>query len=48
MNKELILEALKVLKIRVEESMDASDAHYSIYFREKINKINQEIIIFTN
>jgi len=48
MNKELILEALKVLKTRVQDSMDANDAQYSRYFVDKINQIDQEIIAFTN
>jgi len=43
MNKELIIEALKVLKTRVEDSMDANDAHFSTFFVNKLNEIDKEI-----
>ena len=43
MNKELILEALEVLETRVEDYMDASDAHFSTFYRDKLNAISEEI-----
>lgn len=43
MNKELILEALEVLKTRVEDSMDANDAHFSTFYMTKHNEISEEI-----
>ena len=43
MNKELIIEALEVLKTRVEDYMDANDAHYSKFFQDKLSDINAEI-----
>jgi len=43
MNKELIIEALILLKKRVETHMDANDAHFSTFFVNKINAIDDEI-----
>ena len=43
MNKELILEALEVLKTRVEDSMDANDAHLSVFYMNRHNEIENEI-----
>ena len=43
MNKELIIEALEVLRTRVEDSMDANDAHFSTFFVNKLNEIGEEI-----
>jgi len=43
MNKELIIEALIVLKKQVETHMDANDAHFSTFFVNKIKAIDNEI-----
>lgn len=43
MNKELIIEALEVLKTRVEDYMDANDAHLSTFYMTKHNEISEEI-----
>ena len=43
MNKELIIEALEALKKTVEFQMDANDAHFSTFFVNKINAIDNEI-----
>lgn len=43
MNKELIIEALILLKKRVETHMDANDAHFSTFFVNKLNAIDNEI-----
>jgi len=43
MNKELILEALEVLKTRVEDSMDANDAHFSSFYINKLADIDNEL-----
>jgi hypothetical protein len=43
MNKELIIEALILLKKRVETHMDANDAHLSTFFVTKCNEISEEI-----
>tara|TARA_R110001632_G_scaffold212436_1_gene338229 strand:+ start:1003 stop:1161 length:159 start_codon:yes stop_codon:yes gene_type:complete len=43
MNKELILEALEVLRTQVEDSMDANDAHLSVFYMSRHNEISEEI-----
>ena len=43
MNKELIIEALEVLRTRVETHMDANDAHFSTFFVGKLSEIDDEI-----
>ena len=43
MNKELILEALKVLKTRVEAHMDVNDAHFSRFYITKLADIDNEL-----
>ena len=43
MNKELIIEALILLKKRVETHMDANDAQFSTFFVNKLNAIDKEI-----
>jgi uncharacterized protein YdcH (DUF465 family) len=43
MNKELIIEALQVLRTRVETHMDANDAHFSTFFVNKLDDIDNEI-----
>ena len=43
MNKELIIEALKVLRTRVEDSMDANDAHFSTFFVNKLADIDNAL-----
>ena len=43
MNKELIIEALQVLRKQVETHMDANDAHFSTFFVNKLNAIDNEI-----
>ena len=43
MNKELITEALQVLKKTVEFQMDANDAHFSTFYMNKHNAISKEI-----
>lgn len=44
MNKELILEALEVLRTQyVEDYMDANDAHFSTFFVNKLNDIDNEL-----
>jgi len=43
MNKELIIEALKLLRTRVETHMDANDAHFSTFFVSKLSDIDDEI-----
>ena len=48
MNKELIIEALEALKTRVEDYMDANDAHLSTFFVTKLSEINQEIANITD
>ena len=48
MNKKLIIEALEVLKTRVEDYMDANDAHLSTFFVTKLSEIDQEIANITD
>ena len=43
MNKELIIEALKVLRKQVETHMDANDAQWSTFFVNKLSEIDNEI-----
>ena len=43
MNKELIIEALKLLRTRVETHMDVNDAHFSTFFVNKLSEIDGEI-----
>tara|TARA_R110002167_G_scaffold341840_1_gene550403 strand:+ start:668 stop:826 length:159 start_codon:yes stop_codon:yes gene_type:complete len=43
MNKELILEALEVLRTQVEDYMDANDAHLSVFYLSRHNEISEEI-----
>jgi len=43
MNKELIIEALEVLRERLEIHMDINDAHLSTFFLTKHNEISEEI-----
>jgi uncharacterized protein YdcH (DUF465 family) len=43
MNKELIIEALEVLRERLEINMDANDAHFSTFFVNKLSDIDDEI-----
>ena len=43
MNKELIIEALKALRARVEVHMDANDAHLSTFFVNRLSEIDDEI-----
>jgi hypothetical protein len=43
MNKELIIEALILLKNRVETHMDVNDAHFSTFFINKLDAIDSEI-----
>ena len=43
MNKELIIEALQVLRKTVERNMDANDAHFSTFFVSKLSDIDDEI-----
>ena len=43
MNKELIIEALQVLRKTVKRSMDANDAHFSTFFVDKVREIDDEI-----
>ena len=43
MNKELILEALEVLRTQVEDHMDANDAHLSVFYMSRHNEISEEI-----
>ena len=43
MNKELIIEALEVLRKTVERNMDANDAHFSTFFVSKLSDIDDEI-----
>ena len=43
MNKELILEALEALRTQVEDSMDANDAHLSVFYMSRHNEISEEI-----
>ena len=43
MNKELLIEALEVLKIRVEAYMDANDAHFSRFYINKLADIDNEL-----
>lgn len=43
MNKELIIEALEVLRKTVERSMDANDSHFSTFFVGKLSEIDDEI-----
>ena len=48
MNKKLLIEALEVLKTRVEDYMDANDAHLSTFFVTKLSEIDQEIANITD
>ena len=48
MNKELIIEALQVLRKTVERSMDANDAHFSTFFVDKVREIDDEIANITD
>ena len=43
MNKELIIEALQLLRTRIEAHMDANDAHLSTFFVSKLSDIDDEI-----
>ena len=43
MNKELLIEALKLLRTRVEDHMDMNDAHFSTFFVNKLNDIDNEL-----
>jgi hypothetical protein len=43
MNKELIIEALELLRNRVDDYMDMNDAHFSQFHRDKLNAIESEI-----
>ena len=43
MNKELIIEALQVLRTRVETHMDTNDAHLSTFFVDRLSEIDNEI-----
>ena len=43
MNKELIIEALQVLRKTIERNMDANDAHFSTFFVSKLSNIDDEI-----
>jgi len=43
MNKELIIEALILLRKRVETHMDANDARFSTFFTNKLDAIDTEI-----
>lgn len=43
MNKELLIEALKLLRKRVEDHMDMNDAHFSTFFVNKLNDIDNEL-----
>mgnify|MGYP003656586869 FL=1 len=43
MNKELIIEALKVLRKQMETHMDANDAQWSTFFVNKLSEIDDEI-----
>ena len=43
MNKELIIEALQVLRKTVERNMDANDAHFYTFFVNKLSDIDDEI-----
>ena len=43
MNKNILLEALEVLRTRVKDSMDASDAHFSYFHTNKLKEIDKEI-----
>lgn len=43
MNKELIIEALQLLRTRIEAHMDANDAHLSTFFVTKLSEIDDEI-----
>lgn len=43
MNKELLIEALEVLRERLEINMDANDAHLSTFYMTKHNEISEEI-----
>lgn len=43
MNKELLIEALKLLRKRVEDHMDMNDAHLSTFYMTRHNEISEEI-----
>ena len=43
MNKKILVEALEVLRTRVEDSIDANDANFSHFFQNKLSEIDQEI-----
>ena len=43
MNKELIIEALQLLRTQIEAHMDANDAHLSTFFVSKLSDIDDEI-----
>jgi hypothetical protein len=43
MNKELLIEALEVLKTRVEVNMDVNDAHFSRFYINKLADIDNEL-----
>jgi hypothetical protein len=43
MNKELTIEALKLLRTRVEDYMDMNDAHFSTFFVNKLADIDNEL-----
>ena len=48
MNKELIIEALQVLRKTVERNMDVCDSHFSVFMQTKINHIDDEIANLTD
>ena len=48
MNKELIIEALQVLRKTIERNMDANDAHFSTFFVSKLSDIDDEIANITD
>jgi len=43
MNKKILIEALEVLRTRVEYSIDANDADFSYFFQNKLSEIDQAI-----
>ena len=43
MNKELIIEALNVLRRTIDDSMDANDANFSRFYINKLADIDNEL-----
>ena len=43
MNKKILIEALEVLRTRVEDSMDANDSHFSAFMQDKLSQIDAEL-----